>query len=301
MNDALRALAAVAAEHHEVVSRAQVAAAGLSTWALGRHVAAGTLVPIGPHSWRFAGTALTWRGQLQAGLCDLGPDALVAGRAAAALFGLDCAASAPLEFVVPREQRGRRTAGVVRSGSRPGAVDRCTVDGLATVSATLAIVQIARYGNRVETANALDSAVRLRLTTPDLVHQALTARRGSGVAGAVLLDDVLLDAGVQSWLERRFLAVVRAAGLPVPSLQRVYRRDGRHVARVDFDFAPRPVVVEVGGQKGYLTRRERQRQERRRNELQLLGRVAYFFTYEDVTTDESYVVRTLRSALEVAA
>ncbi len=301
MNDALRALAAIAAEQHEIVSRVQVAEAGLTTWALGRHVRAGTLVAVGPHSWRFAGTALTWRGQLQAGVFDLGSAALVAGRAALLLLGVDVAAPAPLEFVVPRAQRSRTTAGVVRSGAAPGAVERCTVDGLPCVSATLAVLQVARFGDRVETTNALDNAVRLRLTTPDLVHQALAERRRRGVAGVALLDDVLLDAGVQSWLERRFLALVRAAGLPVPALQRVYRRGSRHVARVDFDFAPLPVVVEVGGQKGYLTRRERQRQERRRNELQLLGKVAYFFTYEDVTGDEAYVLRTLHSALGRAA
>jgi hypothetical protein len=62
-----------------------------------------------------------------------------------------------------------------------------------------------------------------------------------------------------------------------------------------------PVVVEVGGRRGYLTRTERRRQERRRNELQLLGKVAYFFTYEDIPGGESYVVRTLRAAVEVAA
>jgi very-short-patch-repair endonuclease len=77
----------------------------------------------------------------------------------------------------------------------------------------------------------------------------------------------------------------------------VYRRVGRHVARVDFDFAPWPVVVEVGGQKGYLTTRERQRQERRRNELHLFGKALYSFSYEDVTEEPGYVVGTVRSAL----
>jgi hypothetical protein len=102
---------------------------------------------------------------------------------------------------------------------------------------------------------------------------------------------------VESWLERRFLALIRSAGLPRPAVQRTYRRDGRHVARVDFDFAPAPVIVEVGGQKGYLTTRERQRQGRRRNELHLLGKVPYFFCYEDVTEEPGYVAATVRAAL----
>ena len=91
-------------------------------------------------------------------------------------------------------------------------------------------------------------------------------------------------AGVESWLERAFLRILRGTALPTPTMQRTYRRDGTHVARVDFDFAPLPVIVEVGGQRGYLSTTERQRQERRRNELQLLGKVIYFFTTEDVVS-----------------
>ena len=97
------------------------------------------------------------------------------------------------------------------------------------------------------------------------------------------------------------LATARRAGLPEPRLQRVFRKDGEHVARVDFDFDPAPVVVEVGGQRGYLSAAERRRQEHRRNQLQLLGKTIYFFTSEDVQQDESYVIATVRSTLGLAA
>ena len=157
----------------------------------------------------------------------------------------------------------------------------------------MAIIQIAADGDRTEVTNLLDSAVRLRLTSPEFLARRLAQHRHRGLAGAVLLDDILRDAGVESWLERRFVALVRSAGLPLPAVQREYRSGGRHVARVDFDFAPRPVVVEVGGRKGYLTTQERQRQERRRTELQLLGKVVYFFAHEDVVHDPGYVVATL--------
>jgi hypothetical protein len=171
---------------------------------------------------------------------------------------------------------------------------------LRCVSATLAIIQVAGGGDRNSTANALDGAVRLRLTSADFLRRRLgEAYRGQ--RGTAVLEDLLHDAGVESWLERRFLELVSAAGLPRPSLQRVYRRDGRHVARVDFGFAPWPVVVEVGGQKGYLTSRERQRQDRRRNELQLAGKIGYFFSYDDVVREPDYVAGTVRSALAATA
>ncbi|HKA04758.1 MAG TPA: type IV toxin-antitoxin system AbiEi family antitoxin [Acidimicrobiales bacterium] len=247
------------------------------------------------------GTRLTWHGQLNAGLLDLGPDALIAGRSAAALHGLDHFAPGPLEFVVPRDHRDRRTVGVVRATSTIPRLDRARVDGLAVTSAALTIIQLAAHTSRHDVANALDSAIQLGLTTPDVVRRRFAAHRHRGLPGTALLDDVLAEAGVQSYLERRFLRLVRAAGLPEPALQRVYRRGTRHVAPVDFDFAPLPVIVEVGGPKGYLTGRERQRQERRRSQLQLLGKVIYVFTNEDVADDSSYVVTTLRAALDVAA
>ena len=46
---------------------------------------------------------------------------------------------------------------------------------------------------------------------------------------------------------------------------------------------------------------ERQRQERRRNQLQLLGKVVYFFCTEDVVESPGYVVTTVRAALAEAA
>ena len=49
--------------------------------------------------------------------------------------------------------------------------------------------------------------------------------------------------------------------------------------------------------EGYLTTRERQRQDRRRNELHLLGKVPSFFCYEDVTEEPGYVAATVRAAL----
>jgi very-short-patch-repair endonuclease len=238
---------------------------------------------------------------LRAGLLDLGTDALLAGRAVAALYRLDGFTEGPLEFFVPRWQRDRSTTGLVRSGPAVAPTDRATVEGFAVTSAALTIIHLAAHASRREVANALDSATRLRLVTPDSVQRRLDSLRHRGVGGIAMLDDVLREAGVESWLERRFLELVRSAGLPEPALQRIYKRGTQHVARVDFDFAPASIVVEVGGQKGYLTREERQRQERRRSQLQLLGKIVYFFSHEDVAADPRYVMDTLRAALERAA
>ena len=82
-----------------------------------------------------------------------------------------------------------------------------------------------------------------------------------------------------------------------PTCQVVYRRDGKTLARVDFDFGPKPVVVEVSGRRGHASDAERAKDARRRNELQALGLVVLEFTADDVRLRPAYVVETLRRHL----
>ncbi|HET9666695.1 MAG TPA: hypothetical protein VFP09_08065, partial [Desertimonas sp.] len=190
-----------------------------------------------------------------------------------------------------------RIVGRVLSTPTIGPLDRATVDGLAVTSGTRTVLELIGRVSQRELGNALDSALRKGLTSPAMLLRRLDEMGRQGRTGVTTFDRVMESAGVQSWLERQFLLLVERAGLPRPTLQRTYRHDGRHVARVDFDFAPLPVIVEVGGKRGYLSAAERQRQERRRNQLQLVGKVIYFFTTEDVAGDPDYVVRTLHGAL----
>ena len=256
---------------------------------------------VGPHTLTFAGVGLDWRGRLQAGLLDLGPGALVSAQAAAALHGLDGFDEGPLAYLVLRSVRKRPTAGKVTSTPSIAPLDRCVVDGLPVTSGTRTVVELIGRVSINELGNALDSAIRRRLTAPSVVERRVRELGREGRRGVGAFDRVMKFAGVESWLERRFLRLVRGTGLPQPTLQRTYRNDGVHVARVDFDFSPLPVVVEVGGQRGYMSATERRRQEHRHNQLQLLGQVIYFFTTEDVSGDPAYVVATLTKGIRLVS
>lgn len=295
MNQIDAALAGLAHGQHQVFSRAQARAAKLSPSALSRRIVSGRLVVCGTAALHLPGVTLTYRGHLTAGLLDLGPDALVSGRAAAHLHGLDGFEEGPLEFLVPRRLRGRTTVGTVRSSHDITRLDRCIVDSLACTSATRTIIELLDTATDDEVGNALDSATRRRLTAPLVVARRLD-ELGRHRHGGAVLARVVRAGAVESWLERRFLSVVRRAGLPTPLLQKRYELHGV-VARVDFEFENTSVVVEVGGRRGYLSRDERQRQERRRNALQLAGRTIYFFTRDDVVDDPAYVSSTLTAAL----
>jgi hypothetical protein len=301
MNDADRRLAAIAAVQRQVFIRRQALEAGLSQQAIQRRIVGGLFVPLGPHTMRFAGATLDWRGHLTAGVLDLGDGALVSGRSAAALHGLDGFAEGPVELLVLADHKDRQTVGRVRSTPMIGPLDRMVVDGLPVTSGTRTVLElVGRVGPR-ELGNAIDSATRLGLTAPVALHRRLDEMGRRGRAGVAAFDRVMASAGVQSWLEREFLRLMVAAGVRPPAVQRIYRRHGRHIARVDFDYEPAPLIVEVGGRRGYLSAADRRRQEHRRNELQLLGKTVYFFTTEDVVSEPAYVVTTVRSALAMAA
>jgi len=119
--------------------------------------------------------------------------------------------------------------------------------------------------------------------SPKVLELRLTTLRGSGRWGCRLLDSLVDDSGGHTMLERRFLELVREANLPRPRTQVIHRKDGRHIARVDFLFEEFNVVVEVSGQLGHSTPSERARDAQRRNELQDLGRKVFEYTWEDVT------------------
>src|SRR5262245_37821768 len=106
MNDADRLLACIAASQRNVFTRAQALGAGLTRSSYQRRLASGLFVRVGTTTARFAGQELDWRGRLLAGVLDLGPEALVTGRSAAALHGLDGFVEGPVELLVPRAERG---------------------------------------------------------------------------------------------------------------------------------------------------------------------------------------------------
>jgi hypothetical protein len=158
------------------------------------------------------------------------------------------------------------------------------VDGLPVTSGTRTVLELIGRVSPRELGNAIDSATRLGLTAPIVLERRLAQLGRQGRQGVAAFDRVMQAAGVQSWLEREFLHLMAAAGVRRPSVQRVYRKDGRHVARVDFDYEPAPLVVEVGGRPA-TERRRPSSSGAPPQQLQLLGRTIHFFTTEDIVGD----------------
>lgn len=294
MTTSIERLTATASAQHGVVSLAQFRDAVPSTHERRRLVAAGWLEPVAPRAYALAGSPDTWERALHTGLASLGPEALVSHRAAAALHGFDRADREAVEFCLPRSGRGRSGALVVHTSGHLGPTDAVTVSGLRVTSATRTIIDLARL--RVpptELEAAIDSAVRMGLSSPVVIEHRLGEIRGRGRWGCRRLDELLVDSGGHTRLERMFLRLVRQWGLPRPRTQVVHRRGGRTVARVDFLFDPYPLVVEVSGQHGHSAPAERTADVQRRNELDEIGRQFVEFTWHHVDRQPGYVRTTL--------
>jgi very-short-patch-repair endonuclease len=298
MDEIIGSIAAQAAAQHGVITAAQLERLTTTDWQWRRFVHLGWLRRVAPRVYVIAGAPLTWERGIQTGLLSLGPTALVSHRAAATLHGFDRCHPEAVEFTLPRARRNRRGGATVHSTSHLGRTDAVTVAGFRVTSATRTVIDLARLRvPRTEIEAAIDSAVRLRLSSPAVLERRLAELRGRGRWGCRLLDELLIDSGGHTMLERRFLALVRHAGLPRPRTQVITRRGTRTVARVDFLYDEYQLVVEVSGQHGHASPAERSKDAQRRNELQELGWAVYEYTWHHVTREQSYVRRTLTDRL----
>ena len=295
---ALNAVLALASRQYGVISLEQIRRCSLTRSQLRTAVANGLLAPEAPRVYAVGGAPSTVSRQQMAGLLCLGADAVLSHEAAARLHGFDRCLPDVVEFTLPRRGRGVRAPLRVHTTKSFSRLDIVSVDGWPCTSATRTVIDLARL--RIPTVRleaAIDSAVRSGASAPLVVTRRLEELRGRGRWGAPALDQLLVDAGGHTMLERRFLALVRRAGLPRPTTQLVHRRGGRTIARVDFCFEAHGVVVEVSGQRGHSTASERAKDAQRRNELQDLGRKVYEYTFDDVTVRPAWVASTLRTRL----
>jgi very-short-patch-repair endonuclease len=288
----------LAADQEGLITVEQLRTHGVTPWTQRRLVADGWILRLAPRVYALRGSPDTHRRRLRCGLLCLGDRSWVSFEAAATLHGLDRSRAHAVEFTIDRARRPAVLPFVVHTTERLDTIDQVTVHGFRAMSATRTVFDLAlaqAHPHRIEAA--IDSAVRLQLSSPEVLARRLAALRGSGRWGCRLVENRIVDAGVHTHLERRFLELVREAGLPTPRMQVVFRVDGRHVTRVDFLFDEFDVVVEVSGPKGHASASERARDAQRRNELQELGLRVFEYTFDDVTKRSGMVRRTLVARL----
>jgi very-short-patch-repair endonuclease len=221
--------------------------------------------------------------------------------ASTALVWLDVDVPPPrrAEFVVSRSMRYLPPDLRLHTSRRWVADDFIVHRGVRTSNATRAVIDLATVERRAAVIeHAIDAAVRARRTALPLLQRRFADLGGRGRTGSTLLREILLDSGGESFLERRFLRLMREHGLPRPRCQVVTPSTAGTRMRVDFLFGR--LVVEVSGRLGHSSDADRRRDARRRNDLQQQGFMVIEFTTADVIDHPAQVVATVRAALASA-
>ena len=105
----------------------------------------------------------------------------------------------------------------------------------------------------------------------------------------------------ESFLEERFYALLKQAGLPLPSTQQILRTsDNRYITRADFTYDQPPLVIQTDGRAFHTATVSRIVEDLdRRNSLEGSGRQLLEFTYRDVIATPAQVVALVRAALDM--
>jgi hypothetical protein len=273
-----------------VVTREALLAAGVSRHEVAYRVKLGSLIREYPGVYRVGHRAPSLEASYLAAVLACGPEALLAGRAAAHLLRLLKGTSPPPEVVAPTERRvkGVRTHRSRRIDPRDATVYR----GVPVVTVPRALVYLAGDCNPEELARACHEGRVLHGTTARRVEAALARHPNSPGAAdlrAVLRGDVRLTL---SALERAFLALLLREGLPLPETNRI--ATGRYV---DCRWPGRRVTVELDGYRSHDSRHSWQLDRRREREAYARGDDFRRYTYEDVFEDSRGMLSELRTLL----
>lgn len=303
MTNTYRRIAAVATGQLGLLSRRQANGVGVTNAQLRNRVSSGSLIQVGTDTFRLPGAPADAIAELRALMIDVGGDVVASGRTAAALHGFDgYRLRAPFDITIARGRNVQRIGHRIHTAASLELIDRCCVGELATTSPARTLIDLARTESSEQLTVAFDSGLRDGRFNESLVHRRIVALRTRGRFGIPRLIDAIEGSeatrGGHSWLEREYLRLIVAAGLPRPLTQQVLARAGDRMVRVDVRFPGTPVVVELLGYRYHRTPAQLRRDAERMNALVADGLRPYQFAYEQVVDAPSEVVAVTRSALD---
>jgi very-short-patch-repair endonuclease len=164
-------------------------------------------------------------------------------------------------------------------------------NGIPVVAPVRTLIDIARSLDGVRLERAINEADRLDLVDPETLFEELEAY--PGVPGVGRLREILgrhTFRLTDSELERRFLLLIEAAGLPMPVTGK--RLNG---FKVDFYWPHLALVVETDGLRYHRTPAQQGRDRLRDQTHAAVGLTALRFTHEQVRFEAKHVRETLRA------
>ena len=218
-----------------------------------------------------------------------GEGAMLSHESAAALWGIRRGGVDPIHVSVPANRR-IRLKGIEphRRNPMPAATSKCSIP-LSQPLFTL--VDLAATLDRDPLEAAINEADRLGLIAPEALEAALDRMPlfpGVGKLRATLARYTRTDSN----LERRFLAIVRKARLPMPATQEHVGR-----GRIDFHWPELGLVVETDGLAYHRTPMQQLEDRRRDQAHTVAGRTQLRFPNLQIREEPDAVARTLGTVI----
>jgi very-short-patch-repair endonuclease len=283
-----RAAWELAERQHWVIARWQLVDLSFTAEAIDHRVKRGRLRVVHRGVYAVGRPELSRLGWYMAAVLACGPDAVLSHDSAAEILGFGRRA-ALIDVVVPahvnRCHRGIR----VHRRVTLKAADVTTRHGMPVTMPTCTLIDLAGRLPRNELEAALNEADLRGLIAIEALRNALdTTQSRPGVAKLRATIDRRTFTFTRSELERRFLPLIRRAGLPKP-VTRVFVTG----FEVDFWWPDLGLVIETDGGTFHRTPTQQAADRRRDQTHTAAGLTPLRFTHGQVRYESSYVEDTL--------
>jgi very-short-patch-repair endonuclease len=285
-----KVLARIGTSAHGVVTRRELLAAGVTAAEIEQRLRTGALIREYAGVYRVGHRAPSLEARYLAAVLACGEGALLSDRAAGCLFGALKGLAPPPEVTAPTE---RRIKGIKTHRSRNmDPRDATTFRGIPITTLPRTLVDLASVLDPDDLARAFHEAEVRHGTTPAQVEPVLDRRPNSPGARklrAVLRGDTPITL---SRLEKRFLVLLREAGLPAP---RTNRPAGGY--RVDCRWPDHRLTVELDSYRYHHSRHAWEQDRRREREARARGDEFRRYTWGDVHEHPKQMLTELRGLL----
>jgi len=257
-----------AARQHRVVARWQLLDAGLRGWVVDHRLELGWLHPVYRGVYAVGTADLTRYGRWMAGVLACGPHAVLSHRSAADLWGLRVGGSR-VEVSVPGARRKRPRSILLHQPKQLPTRDRGWIENIPVTSLARTLVDLAAVVKPERLDNAFEEAERIGEL--DLRALEEVCARSNGKKGVAEITRLIAERRIpddtREGMEREFAAILRAAGLPIPSFNVLV--EGYVVDALWPDYR---LIAEIDSWAFHDKTRKSFEDERvRKNELKLAG------------------------------
>jgi very-short-patch-repair endonuclease len=233
-------------------------------------------------------------GQLTAAVLACGPGAQLSHRSGAALWGIRPQRGGLIDVSVPAHVvRNRPGIRAHRRAASAGAVKTRFVSGIPVGDPVSILIDLAAGLAVEDLEDAVNEADRLGLVSTHRLRMAVDGQpRRPGLGHLRRMLDSQTFSRAQTKLERRFLPIARAAGLPTPQAQHRLNR-----YRVDFHWPGLGLVVETDSLTYHRTASQQAVDVRRDQAHIRTGLRTLRFTHRQVFFQPDYVREVLEDTV----